>query len=479
MKARGEGLPPGIRRRHAGGCAAVVSDDMSVCSCPRGWPHYQAQAGPRSDRQTKTHHSLAAAKSWKRDVERAVEQGHRTAGRAPRLRDAADAWLADAELGVALGRGDKPYKPSTIRGYRRCLEAEVYEEFGARRLDDIGRGELNAFVQTLARRGLAASTIRNIMVPLRALYRQAIALEQVTGNPTRGVQVPGGSGRRERVAARAEIHRLLATVPERDRGLWATALYAGLRRGELMALRWLDVDLAGGVIHVRFSYDPGSKRMVRVKSEAGERTVPICAALRDELVAHRQRAGARPTGLVFARGALAQANRGHRGDTAAPFADSSVARRAERHWHKAGVAPITLHECRHTFASLMIAAMAAEGTFDPKLLQTMLGHTSIGQTFDRYGHLFPGAQKEAARMLDAYLTADLEPVDPVAAAWSQLTAVLAVADRKDALPVVAHAYGSLGSWLGGTGLLPSVTDRSRGCAVQPTFVPRDESGGGS
>lgn len=452
---------------------------MGVCACPRGWPHYQAQAGPRASRETKTHHTLAAAVSWKRDIENAVRRGQRTAGRAPRLREAAEAWLADADLGVALGRGDKPYKPSTLRGYRRCLNAEVLDEFGSRRLDDISRGELNAFIQGLARRGLAASTIRNTLVPLRALYRQAIALEQVTANPTRGVQVPGGSGRRERVAARAEIHRLLAAVPLHDRALWATALYAGLRRGELMALRWMDVDLAAGVIHVRFNYDPGSKRMVGVKSDAGERSVPICAVLRDELVAHRQRAGARPTGLVFARGALAQATRGHRGDAMAPFSDSSVARRAERHWHKAGVAPITLHECRHTFASLMIAAMAAEGTFDPKLLQALLGHTSITQTFDRYGHLFPGAEKEAARMLDVYLTTDVEPADPVMQAWSQLVAVLAVADREAALPVVAHAHGSLGSWLDGRGLLPSVTSVAARGAVLPTVVPRDGSEAGS
>jgi len=113
---------------------------MGVCSCPRGWPHYQVQAGPRTDRKTKTHHTLAAAKSWKRDIENAVQAGQRSAGRAPRLREAAEAWLKDAEAGVALGRGDRPYKPSTLRGYRRALNAEVYAEFGGRRLDDITRG---------------------------------------------------------------------------------------------------------------------------------------------------------------------------------------------------------------------------------------------------------------------------------------------------------------------------------------------------
>lgn len=60
--------------------------------------------------------------------------------------------------------------------------------------------------------------------------------------------------------------------------------------------------------------------------------------------------------------------------------------------------PITLHECRHTFASLIIAAGV-----NPKALQTFMGHSSITVTLDRYGHLFPGSEGEAAVLLDAYL----------------------------------------------------------------------------
>src|SRR5205085_11261263 len=115
----------------------------------------------------------------------------------------------------------------------------------------------------------------------------ALDLEQVAANPTRDIRVPAGSGKRERIAGVQEITQLLEALAPEDRALWATALYAGLRRGELMALRWTDVDLATGVITVELSYDPGEKAMVGVKSAAGQgRRVAICAALRDELVAH-------------------------------------------------------------------------------------------------------------------------------------------------------------------------------------------------
>jgi integrase len=157
--------------------------------------------------------------------------------------------------------------------------------------------------------------------------------------------------------------------PAKDPALWATAFYAGLRRGELRALRWVDVDLAGGVI------DP--------KSTARRRKVPIAAVLHDYLIEHRLRSS---EGLVFGRD----------GDT--PWATGSISQRANKAWKAAKLTPITLHECRHTFASLMIAAAV-----NPKALQTFMGHSSITVTLDRYGHLFPGSEGEAAVLLDSYL----------------------------------------------------------------------------
>jgi integrase len=194
-----------------------------------------------------------------------------------------------------------------------------------------------------------------------------------------------------------------------------TALYAGLRRGELMALRWEDVDLAAGLIRVERSWD-AKAGPVNTKSRAGLRTVPIPAALRDHLIEAKLRSG-RTEGLAFGRGADR------------PFSDTAVRRRAHTAWRRkrvkraaelaeaagyefdeltesdrdrfleqAGFVPIGLHECRHSYASLMIAAGV-----NAKALSTYMGHSSITITLDRYGHLFPGNEDEAAELLDAYL----------------------------------------------------------------------------
>jgi integrase len=157
-----------------------------------------------------------------------------------------------------------------------------------------------------------------------------------------------------------------------------------------MALRWEDVDLAVGVIRVERSYDDKGRVEIEPKSRAGRRTVPIVGALRDVLVEHKARQG-RDSGLVF-------------GSTETPFVPSNLWRRAQRAWTRAGLEPIGLHEARHTFASVLIAAGV-----NAKAITTFMGHASIQTTYDLYGKVMPGSESEAAALVDAYLArADTE-----------------------------------------------------------------------
>jgi integrase len=235
------------------------------------------------------------------------------------------------------------------------------------------------------------------------IYRRAVRRGDVAVNPTSGLQLPAARGRRERVASPAEAAELIAALLPRDRALWASAMYAGLRRGELLALRWEDVDLGKGVIRVERSYDPKDGVFVTPKTRAGRRAVPIASLLRAHLLEHRLASG-RSEGLVFGATAIR------------PFTPSNATRRASTAWAKANTTrrdrgltplePISLHECRHTFASLMIASGV-----NAKALATYMGHASVTITYDRYGHLMPGNEGEAAALLDAYLERGLRQTD--------------------------------------------------------------------
>ena len=165
-----------------------------------------------------------------------------------------------------------------------------------------------------------------------------------------------------------------------------------------MGLRTSDVDVATGMIRVEQAYDARSKKFIPPKSYAGRRKVPVAGLLRDPLVDARARASERGLELVFGR------------DDGRPFSYNGLLDRAKRIWTLHGLDPIGLHECRHTFASLMIAAMSDDGRFNPKVLQTLMGHASITETYDRYGHLMPGSENEAAGMLDRYLAAAADAV---------------------------------------------------------------------
>jgi integrase len=174
----------------------------------------------------------------------------------------------------------------------------VLPEFGAVKLSELSRADLQRFAGRLLAEGLSPSTIRNTFLPLRAIYRDAEAQGDVLVSPTTGLQLPAGRGRRDRIADSAEASKLLAVLPQSDRVLWATAFYAGLRLGELRALAWEHVDLAAGVIRVERALDP-REGYVEPKSRAGRRRVPIPGVLRDELVEHRMREG-RSEGLALA-----------------------------------------------------------------------------------------------------------------------------------------------------------------------------------
>ena len=370
----------GITIRHARGCAAP---DASPCRCR---PAFQAQVFSPRDRRTirKSFRSLSEARAWRSDTQTALRRGTIRAPTRTTLADAAEDWLVAARAGIARTRSGDPYKPSALRSYEEALRTKALPELGNLRLSAVDRVAVQDFVDRLTAQGLAPSTVQNSILPLRAIFRRAASRSEVVQNPTLGLSLPAVRGSRDRVARPEEARTLIAAVPDGDRALWASALYAGLRRGELQALRWADVDLDAGLIRVERSWDPKAGP-IEPKSHAGNRRVPLVKPLRAELAAHRLRQRGGAEGLVLGKGDR-------------PFAPGAATRRAREAWSGKDLEPIGLHECRHTYASFMIAAGV-----NAKALSTYLGHSSITITLDRYGHLMPGSEAEAAGLLEDYL----------------------------------------------------------------------------
>jgi integrase len=377
-------LPTGIRERHQRACATLAG--KTRCSCA---PSFEALVtlGKTGERRRQTFSSLADAKAWRVQMLAAKTQRRLRAPRSVTLRDASERFVEGMRSGTIANRSGEAYKPSVIRSYEQALNRYVLPDLGGRKLGDVTSGDLQRLIERMRGGALSASTIRNALNPLQAIYRRAVTLGDVSHNPTRDVTLPVIRGRRAHGGDAADALRLIATVPERDRCIWALAFFAGLRLGELRALRWSDVDEEQGVINVSRSWDDREGEIV-TKSAAGERAIPIIAALRPHLAAQRDRCPWAPDGLVLGNSARE------------PFHYNGLYRRSAAAWSVANLEPITPHQARHSFASLLIASGA-----EVKTVTDIMGHTSVRQSFDRYGHLFDDARTTTAARLDSLIAA--------------------------------------------------------------------------
>jgi integrase len=373
--------PEGIVIRHGRHCASHVGKS---CNCS---PGYQAQVYSQRDRKPirKTFRTLADARDWRAQTHSALRLGAIRAPSRITVDEASSAFLTAARAGIARTRAGDPYKPSAIRAYEQALRTKVQPRLGQLPLSAVTRNMIQDVVDELIATGLSASTVRNAILPLRAIYRRATARSEVLVNPTLGLALPAVRSQRERIADPEEARKLLEPLAPKDRAIWGTALYAGLRRGELKALRWQDIDFEAGLIRVERGWDD-KEGPIAPKSRAGQRRVPLATALRADLAALKLRTGAEPADLAFGKGA------------ARPFSSDTLNDRARRVWKRHGLSRIGLHECRHTYAAFMIAAGV-----NAKALSSYMGHSSITITLDRYGHLMPGNEEEAATMLTTYL----------------------------------------------------------------------------
>jgi len=396
--------PEGIRARHSRSCRNLPKNGGGRCNCD---PSYEAFVYIRREgrKLRRTFPTQAAAKAWRADALSASSRGQLRSPTTITVRTAADELLAGMRDGSIPTRSGARYKPSAVRSYAEALRLRLLPVVGDARLSDVRRADVQDLADRLTAEGLSASTVQNTLDPLRVIYRRAIRRDLVAIDPTKGLELRRPDGRRERIAAPEEARELLDALPVEDRALWATALYAGLRRGELRALRFSDVDLDARVIRVERGWDQEEGEQDG-KSKAARRTVPIIGRLAPLLAAHKLAASRDDDALVF----------GVTGEQA--FDPSTVRRHALAAWgwkqaprtarkgpgaawvkaREDALDPIGLHECRHTFASLMIAAGC-----NAKALSKIMGHASISISFDIYGHLMAGGEDEARGRVDAYL----------------------------------------------------------------------------
>jgi len=309
-----------------------------------------------------------------------------------------DTWLRDYKR--------PKLRPISYDSYEMLIRIHLKPALGHLPVKDLRPDQVQRLYNQKREEGLSARTIRYMHTVLHAALKQALKNQLVVRNVSEAAELPSGKPRMMRPLTLEQVQTFLATV--RDDRLFAAvflALGTGLRRGELLGLRWQDLDLDAGVLHVRqtlvrvCNHDEGDRKTRLIfqepKTEQSRRAIPVPSDIIDALRRHKaQQAQERllmgeayeDQGLVFC-----QAN-GH------PIDPRNFTRHFEKLLRQAGLPHIRFHDGRHTFATLMLELGEA-----PKTVQTMLGHTKISTTLDIYSHVSLDLEKKAVARLNAIL----------------------------------------------------------------------------
>jgi integrase len=308
-------------------------------------------------------------------------------------------------LELCEGRG---LRPASIASYRVTVRTTIAPRLGELRLDEITPNDLNDLYRSLLREGrrdgrggLSPRTVRYAHSILRKAFSDAVRLGYVDVNPTLAADPPSARAARARQFSTwdpGDLRRFLKFV--RDDRFYAAfylAAASGMRRGELLGLRWCDLDLDGQqlsvvqcvveVAHAVRIGPPKSDRSRRTIALDGKTTAVLLEHKRSQEEKRRKQGGRlAPHELVFAEA------------DGSPIHPACFSQIFGRRVVAAQVPRIRFHDLRHTHATLALRAHV-----HPKIVSERLGHSTIAITLDTYSHCIPSMQREAAEVIAGFL----------------------------------------------------------------------------
>ncbi|HEY3993298.1 MAG TPA: tyrosine-type recombinase/integrase [Ktedonobacteraceae bacterium] len=285
---------------------------------------------------------------------------------------------------------------TSLDRYRVALRVQVYPALGNIQLSQLTRARVQAFYADLFDGGLAPATIKLVHALLSAAFKSAVLQEVIARNPCEHVILPRLEEPVTRALSQEEAARLLAAAQDRRlRFLILMAVTTGARLGELLALRWADIDEKEGIVRVGRSVArvPGLGRIEKSpKTRAGRRTIRLPQVVLKHLDEQRS---------CIDRLRVSAGSRWQENDLVFPSRVGGHLERnnVERSFRKliktVDLSGMRFHDLRHSAATLLLAAGA-----NIKVVQEMPGHSNIQTTLQKYGHVLPDMQKGASDKMD-------------------------------------------------------------------------------
>ncbi len=298
-------------------------------------------------------------------------------------------WLKDSARDTV--------RQSTFERYEQMVRLHIVPALGRLQLKALTLAHVRGFYRERLDTGLAPATIHKMHTCLHKALAQAVADGLIPRNATDSLKLPRIDREEIDPLTAEEANRLVeASRGDRLEALYVLALHTGLRQGELLALKWEDLDLEAGILRVRrtLTRTKGTYSVGEPKTRKSRRTVRLTngavAVLRRHLERQLEEIGNlrslyEPGGLVFANGTGGILNPSN-------LRNRSFAKLLRR----AGLpADTRFHDLRHTCATILLAC-----NVNPKIVSEMLGHASISITLDTYSHVLPTMQESAVCALE-------------------------------------------------------------------------------
>jgi integrase len=366
----------GKRRRSHGEGSVFKYRDGYAAVMDLGW-----SSGKRNRKWVygKTEREVLAKLS---DLRRRQEKGQDLTAAPRSFGEWLDEWLHMKERDGTRQR--------TVDGYRALIDNHIWAPLGKVALDKLTPTMIRRLLAEKTDAGLSAATVRHIHGVIRNALGDAEREELVHRNVARSVRPPALRRPERRTLTVAEAKRLIDILGDHPmEAFYVTALTVGLRRGELLGLRWSDVDLGNGTLTVRQTVQRvrGRLEFTAPKTDRSRRTVPVPAQTVQALRRHRklQAAERLAAGESWQNHDLIFTSR-----VGTPFDPDNL----ERSWYKiraqAGLEWLRIHDLRHACATFLLASGAS-----PRTVMKVLGHSQIGLTMNTYAHVLPEIERDA------------------------------------------------------------------------------------
>jgi integrase len=301
-------------------------------------------------------------------------------------------WLSDSAKHAV--------KATSYRAYESQIRNHIVPALGKIKLSRLTPAHLQALYAAKLREGMKPASVRQIHAILHKALEQAVRFNLIPANPASKVDPP--KVRQEEITplTAEQASKLLDVIrDERDRfeALYVLALTTGLRIGELLGLKWSDIDLDARRLRVSRQLQCSEGGLIFTEPKAASRrTVDLPASTVEALKRHRKR---QVEETLKAGGAYQDNDLVFAGDLGGPIGPEKVTQRAFKPLLKrAGLPEIRFHDLRHTFATLLLARGV-----HPTYVQRALGHASVKITLDRYSHWMPSMGRATAEAIDAAL----------------------------------------------------------------------------